>query len=245
MPNSRSVPRLYVLPPSDFCERARWGLDLAGVPYTEHPWAVGLHIPLARRIAPRTTLPILHAGNEVIQGSGRILDWVGLRDGDAAIEARLEGRIGPLVRQFLYAATLGDPKSGVRDMLMTGVSPAQKVLARIMWPALRRAMATGMKAHPRLLPTLQGELDIELNWFERQLAERASLAHWRIGRTHITAASLIAPLVCPEQVPIYRRLVLPPEIGAVLEAWKQRPSLQWVKAIYAHRHARPGAVPRP
>src|SRR3712207_676399 len=107
-------PRLIVLPPSHYCERARWGLDHMGVAYREERWAVGCHVPLAKRLAPATTLPILDTGREVIQGSGRILDWTGMPGGDAEVEDRFERGIGVLVRQYIYAATLGDADSGVR-----------------------------------------------------------------------------------------------------------------------------------
>ena len=71
-------PRLIVLPPSHYCERARWALDHAGVAYTEDRWGVGLHVPLAKRLMAGTGLPILDTGAEIIQGSDRILDWTGL-----------------------------------------------------------------------------------------------------------------------------------------------------------------------
>src|SRR5512133_2030029 len=70
--------RLYVLPPSHYCERARWALDHMGLGYTEGRWVVGVHAVRARRIAKGTTIPILLAGSDVIQGSGLILDWTGM-----------------------------------------------------------------------------------------------------------------------------------------------------------------------
>ena len=118
------MPRLYVLPPSHFCERARWGLDHMGVAYVEEPWAVGVHVLLARRLAPATTLPILDVGTEIIQGSDRILDWTGIKGGNPDLEERFESRIGVLVRQFI---TL--PRSLI-------IAPALEMLS---WPAYRLA----------------------------------------------------------------------------------------------------------
>jgi Glutathione S-transferase, N-terminal domain len=83
--------RLIVLPPSHYCERARWALDHKRVAYTEVPWAVGCHVPLAKRLAPATTLPILVTGETVIQGSDRILDWADVSGGDAQVEGRFGG----------------------------------------------------------------------------------------------------------------------------------------------------------
>src|ERR1700744_578149 len=99
--------RLYVLPPSHYCERARWALDHMGLVYTEERWAVGVHAWRARGMAKGTTLPILVAGPDVIQGSGFILNWTGMQGSAPALEQRFEERIGVLVRQFIYAGTLG------------------------------------------------------------------------------------------------------------------------------------------
>ena len=89
---------LFVLPPSHYCERARWALDCMGIDYMEQSLAVGLHIPRARRMARATTLPILTTGKDIIQGSSAILDWTGITGGDSTIESRLEEQTGVLSR---------------------------------------------------------------------------------------------------------------------------------------------------
>src|SRR3712207_4254631 len=119
-----------------------------GIAYREERWAVGCHVPLAKRLAPATTLPILDTGREVIQGSGRILDWTQMPGGDAEVEDRFERRMGALVRQYLYAAILSDSASGVLPVLLDGVSATQARLGRLMWPVTRRLMIAGMNARP-------------------------------------------------------------------------------------------------
>ena len=168
-------PRLYVLPPSHYCERARWALDHSGLTYTEERLAVGLHVPRARRMANATTLPILTIGREVIQGSGSILGWTGMLGAAPALEQRFEERVGVIVRQFIYAGTLGVVDPSVRDVLLDGVSGGQARLGRLMWPVTRRLMVTGMNARPALLPDLEQKLTEELDWFEDQLAGRRHL----------------------------------------------------------------------
>lgn len=234
MPEHR--PRLIVLPPSHYCERARWALDHVGMAYTEERWAVGVHIPLARRLAPSTALPILDTGSEVIQGSDRILDWVGLPGADPELERRFERRIAVLVRQYIYAATLSDPRSGVRALLFDGVPAWQAVLGRLAWPATRRLMVAVMKASPGLVPKLERDVDAELAWFDERLDGRRYLAGDRFGRADITAASLLAPLARPPACPLYRRIALPPNVESALAKWRARPSLRWVERTYAeHR----------
>lgn len=230
--------RLIVLPPSHFCERARWGLDFASLSYTEERWAVGLHVPLAKRIAPATTLPILVAPEQVIQGSDRILDWLGLRGGDEHIERRFE-RIGALVRQYIYAAALGDRDSRVRGALLDGVPATQARLARFLWPVTRRLMIAGMNARPAQIPELENRLGAELDWFDGVLGKRRHLVGDQLGRADITAASLLSPLARPAAGPPYRAVILPPRLEEMLERWTARPSLRWVHRMYAEHRASP------
>ena len=198
---------------------------------------MGVHVPLARRLASGTTLPILDTGTAVIQGSDRILEWTALPGGDHVLERRFEERIGPLVRRYLYTATLNDKRSNVQSELFDGVPSWQAALGRLIWPATRRAMVAGMDARAALLPALEQELTSELDWFEHVLAGRPYLDADRFGRTDITAASLLAPLARPAACPLYRRGVLPAPAEEALARWSARPSLRWVERTYAeHRH---------
>jgi len=152
-------PRLFVLPPSHYCERARWALDHVALEYQEEPLAVGLHVLRARSMAKATTLPILTSGLAIIQGSGAILDFVGMTGGAS-----------------------------------------------------------------------------ELDWFEAELAGRQYLVGERFGRADLTAASLLGPLARPRECPIYGRVRLPEYLEQSLDQWSNRPSLRWVKYMYAtHR----------
>ena len=231
-------PRLFVLPPSHYCERARWALDHMDVAYRETPWVVGLHVPLARRIAQRTTLPILAVGQEVVQGSSAILDWTRVPGGDPPLEQRFEGRIGALIRQYIYAGTLSEPRSKVRDVLLAGVPGVQALLGRLSWPVTRRLMIAGMNARPSLVPELEQELAAELDWFDREIDGRRYLVGGRFGRADITAASLLAPLARPAACPLYRQVTMPPRLEDTLERWSARPSLRWVQGIYADHRRR-------
>src|SRR5829696_8150412 len=82
-----SPPRLIVLPPSHFLRKGSLGIELNALAYSEVRWAVGCHVPLASRLAPATTLPMLVSEERVIQGSGPILDWANVPGGDAKVQA--------------------------------------------------------------------------------------------------------------------------------------------------------------
>ena len=229
-------PDLLTLPPSHFCECARWGLDHAGLPYREVPLAAGLHAMTVRSMAPLSTLPLLRTAEVVVQGSDRILDWCGLAVADRDAEERLQNRIGPLVRSFCYAATLDGPhRSDIRHVMLKGVPGWQAKVSTALWPGLRRLLVAKLQVQARRLPELTEQLDTELDWFARRLAGRETLGPGGFGRDDITAASLIAPLMQPTVVPVYHGLRYLDAAMRALERWSDGPALRWAAATYRRR----------
>lgn len=235
---SDAKPRLYVMKLSHFCERARWGLDHKRIAYDELTWAPGPHVLEARRMkANGSGVPILVAGDRVVQGSGAILSWADLREGDASIEHRFETVIGPLLRRYFYSGVLHDAGSGIREALMHDAPSVQASFARIGWPLIKRGMIKLMDIQPDLLPVLEEQINQHLDWSDTLVTDGVSLNRGKFGRTEITVASLLAPVAMPDAMPIYRTITLPPEISRAYERWNERPILQWVRhAYHQHRH---------
>jgi glutathione S-transferase len=234
------LPELVVLPPSHYCERARWALDHIGQDYRELRWAPGLHALLAKRRGwASATTPILNLHHEVIQGSDKIMDWCGVGGADAELERRFEKRIARLVRQYLYAATLSAPASSVKSMVLDGVPMWQSVVGGVMWPNVRKRMIELMNARPELVVSLEAELDAELTWFDGRVEGRRYLVGEAFGRADITAASLLSPLARPRALPIYGKIKLPPNVEAALGRWCERPGLRWVTETYERERRTP------
>lgn len=236
-------PLLLTLAPSHYCERARWALDLQAIIYDEERLAPGAHMVRIKRLgASATSLPLLvHGNGSLCQGSDRILDWVRLPGGDPEIERRLEQVTAPIIRQCLYAGLLADPQSGIRDVLLRGTSKRQATIGRLTWPLLRRIMASGMNARPRLLPDLIARVDHELDWFDQVLAERGDhLVGGEFGRADLTAASLLAPVALPQAEPVKSLsagIRWPRSLAPFLARWSDRPTLKWVRHVYEARRA--------
>ena len=51
----------------------------------------------------------------------------------------------------------------------------------------------------------------------------------------ITAASLLAPLACPAQHPVYGERAYQEGMRAALQEWEGRPGIAWVRRLYATR----------
>lgn len=229
---------LLTLPPSHYCERARWALDRQGIVYDEERLAPGAHILRTKRLgASATSLPLLLLGDgSICQGSDRILDWTGLPGGDPEIEMRLEQATAPLIRQCLYAGLLAAPRSGIRDVLLRGTSASQAAIVRLIWPLLRRTMVTGMDARPHLLPDLIAGVERELDWLDQVLAKRGNhLVGQEFGRADLTTASLLAPLALPQMEPVKSLsagIEWPSSLAPCLSSWSERPTLKWVRNVY-------------
>ena len=68
--------RLYTFTISHFAEKARWSLHYKGIHYQEKRLVPGSHVPIIKRIAPSTFVPVLQDAGRIIQGSSAIIDYV-------------------------------------------------------------------------------------------------------------------------------------------------------------------------
>src|SRR5258708_38088672 len=71
--------RLVTIPISHYCEKARWALERAGLPYREEPHGQGLHRLYARRAGGGSTVPVLATPEGAIGGSAEIIPRVDRR----------------------------------------------------------------------------------------------------------------------------------------------------------------------
>src|SRR5512138_2629911 len=67
---------LYDFKFSHYSEKARWALDFKGVPYTARHLLPGFHLRTTRKLAPRSSVPILKADDVVIQDSTEIINFL-------------------------------------------------------------------------------------------------------------------------------------------------------------------------
>ena len=247
-----SKPALYIFAISHYCEKARWALDYLGIDYELKHVAPGEHMQIAKELgAPRTSVPYLSVDGQVIQGSADIIDWADTattskdkrltpdvdRDVCLQIEKRVDKIAGVHVRRFYYSEALVEFPNTVRPMFTRDLPLPKKLRISMGWGKIRKLMIARMD-----LGTEQGQesRDItegELDWVDEQLSDgRKYLVGDELSRADIATASLLAPLALPSEHPTYNKMKLPPRMAADVSSWEQRPSLQWVRDIYAkHR----------
>lgn len=115
------LPRLVTIPISHYCEKARWGLNRAGVAYEEESHLQGFHIWYAKRAGGRFTVPVLVLPDgRVIDQSSAILQWTDTQAADEvtklypaeiaprvlAVERWLDTTLGPDGRAWMYSFML-------------------------------------------------------------------------------------------------------------------------------------------
>jgi len=238
---------LYVFAISHFCEKARWALDFYDIPYQVRYLMPGVHAATAKKMGAKTSsLPILVVDNELVQGSGDIIDWAenesslgkslapkAAEDASGQLEQRLDSGIGAHARRYYYSEALVQYPKTVLPMFSHGLSLAHKLMLRGAWNMVRQKMIERMD-----LGTAQGLaskaiVETELDWLDMTVADNKEfLLGDNFSRIDLAAASLLAPLVIPLQHPTYAKLAIPPQVSQDLIAWKNRPSFNWVRSIY-------------
>ena len=113
-------PRLITIPISHYCEKARWGLERAGIEYDEERHMQGFHPFYTRRAGGRFTTPVMVLpGGRVLRQSRHILQWTDTQLPEEhrlyppelatrvhAVERWLDTTLGPDGRAWMYSFML-------------------------------------------------------------------------------------------------------------------------------------------
>lgn len=249
---------LYTFAMSHFCEKIRWTLDLCNLPYVEVPLTPVFHLYPAWRMGGRgrTSLPILkvvarQSPTDFIQDSTRILSWLdrelgpcdliprcGLSDDVSAIEDRFD-RIGQDVSRLLYAHAF---KHGDKVLRFWGSSatPWQRQCLKASLPLVRWSFQRRLDLSRDGLRHADHRLQQALAWLEGRLSDgRMFLVGSRLTVADVSAASLLAPLACPDQHPVFSQTDFKRYMLPASATWlNDRPALRWVRRMYTeHRNA--------
>jgi glutathione S-transferase len=240
--------KLITIPFSHFCEKARWGLDRARLPYVEKGYAPVVHM-LA--VLPRgsRTAPVLVDHGRIVRGSSAILEHcdahghaaVPLYPDDLAtrreveeLVARYDIELGPATRLWLYSWALDDHEQLLR-FSSAGLSPGQRRRLRRMLPAVARTLRMALDIGPETHERSAVRADEELALASERLSDgRLYLAGERFTAADLTFAALTAPILMP---PGYgggaiTPLAEPPALAPEIERWRETPAGRHGMAIY-------------
>jgi glutathione S-transferase len=231
--------RLVTIPISHFCEKARWGLHRAGVPYVEQPHLQLVHIAAARRAGGGRSVPVFVADDgEVVADSTDILRWAErhlapdqhlypggeLGHRASALEEAFDDGLGPDSRLWIYHATL-PVVARLRPWAEVGLRGWERLVFRRAGPlvniALSRALGITDASAAAALENVERVFD---DVAARLTDGRPFLLGERFTAADLTFAALSAAMLLPGG---YGSPLPPPEAMPA-------PAAQTIRRLRAH-----------
>jgi glutathione S-transferase len=240
--SATSAPNVLItIPISHYCEKARWALDRAGIPYEERAHLQVLHRVAVRRAGGGTTAPVLVCGDRVFADSADILDEADAKapperrlfpeDPDAAAEVRslerdFDENLGPHGRRWMY-----DGMRGERDLALTygttGVPAWQRRSFPIAFPLMYRVLDRYLAITPESVARSETIVRETFDAVASRLDDgRAYLCGDQFTAADLTFAALSAAVVMPPEygVPLPQPDELPNTLAPIVRELRAHPA---------------------
>jgi glutathione S-transferase len=248
------VLRLITIPISHYCEKARWSLKRAGIPYREERHVQGIHRLAARRAGGGSTVPVLVTPDGVIGESADILAWVDRQTpperrlfppepvARAEVEklcARFDEGLGPQARRLMYVHLLQDRPLALR-FNNDGVPAWEDRAMRIGWPLIEGTVRRALDIRPGIEVDDEADVRDEFDFVAELLADgRQFLAGERFSAADLTFAALSAAVIVP---PVYGVELPQPELmraptAALVARSRAHPAGAYALSLFARRDA--------
>ena len=250
--------KLYQMKVSHFCEKIRWALDFKKLPYTPVNLLPGMHVKVIRQLtmSRATSLPVLVDGENIIQNSSDILNYleglypdrpftpIDALERASALEWEFfaDTELGPHVRRCCYHILLDHP-SLLIPMLAQDGPWYGKVLLRVIFSKLVLSMRKAMKIDQAGFESSEASIDTAVaklrSHFEGAFLTPDGDCRYIVGerfsRADLAVAALFAPLSRVEGYGIQWPSTMPEEL--LLFESKYSDLIQWVKQVYSqHRN---------
>ena len=241
--------RLITIPPSHYCEKARWALELARVPYQEEPHAPLLHRRATKKAGGGHTAPVLVTDRGVLPDSTDILEFLdsqhpgawrpypeeaGPRAEVEELEELFDTKLGPHTRRIAYFHLLQHRELFLGSVL-TGVGSGERMLFRCFRPSICWAMRRGMRINPA---SAERSLEQVRNVFATVSVRLADGRPFLVGDTFtgadLTFAALAAPVLLPRGYgsPLPTLTDIPGELLGLVEEMREAPAGAFALRLY-------------
>jgi glutathione S-transferase len=247
--------RLVTIPISHYCEKARWALERAGIPYREERHVQGVHQVAARRVGGGITVPVLVTPDGAIGDSADILAWVdertppehqlfpsepGARREVERLCRRLDEGLGPRGRRLMYIHMFAQPELALR-FNNQGVPGWEDRAIRYGWPLAKRYVSRALEIQPGIEVEDEAAVWRDLDHVTDLRADgRPYLCGEHFSAADLTFAALSAPLIVPPVygVPLPQPDVMSPAMAGLVERAREHPAGRYALTLFTeHRRA--------
>jgi len=245
-------PTLVTIPISHFCEKARWALDRAGVPYDERRHIQIIHQFAARAAGGGRTVPVLVTTDGVFSESAAIMRYADtyLPEPErlypagaapaaevASLERRFDEGLGVEGRRWLYHEVFKDTKPFVSYNLNGVPAWERRMFPVVLAPAkvyINRYLDIDDATAAHALELVDAELDAV---GELLSDGRRYLTGERFTAADLAFAALAAPLVVPAEygTPLPQPDEMTPAMAAHVLAWREHPAGRFATRLFAEQ----------
>jgi len=245
---------LVTIPISHFCEKARWALERAGLPYEEERHIQLVHQVAVKRAGGGKTAPALKTSEGTLSESADILRYADEHTpperrlypedpGERAQVEELEERFGRVLgyeaRRWLYHQVFKDARY-FAPWNLTGV-PAweRRIFPFVLAPAkviINRKFAINEESAAAAAKLVDEEFDA----VAAMLADgRRYLVGDRFTAADLAFAALAAPAICPPEygTPLPQPSDLPDDMAAAVLAWRAHPAGEFGLRLFREERA--------
>jgi len=234
--------RLVTIPISHFCEKARWALELARLPYREEAHFQGIHCFYVWRAGRGRTAPVLVTPDGPLTESSDILRWIDARSGlglyaepeAAALEAGFDAGLGPEARRWMYHRMLGQTDL-VRRYGTTGVPRGERAALPLFLPLANRVITRYLDIRDVTAAASRERVRRVSDEVGERLADgRRHLTGDAFTAADLTFAALAAAVLVPPRygVPLPQPDVLPEPFAAEVRAMRDHPAGRFALRLY-------------
>jgi glutathione S-transferase len=242
--------RLITIAFSHYCEKARWALERAGVPFDEDIHLPGFHYRAVKRAGGDKTVPVLVSDGQTVRDSTDIVAWADTHRpgslipvtaaGDALqLEDELDNHFGPATRRWAYYHLL--PNRAADPYVVKGAPKWQATAFKVTRPIVVAMLRRGLKIDDAGVARSRDKIEQTFARIDALLADgRRYLTGDRFTVADLTFAALAAPILLPPEHP---KMQLPLELFSAtarddIARWRDGPAGRFGLQLYATERAR-------
>lgn len=237
--------KLLEFPHSHYCEKARWALDYKSIGFQAVAIMPGFHVITLRKFAPDTSVPVLLNGNEVVQGSSEIINYLeqkypehSLTPTDAKerracldIENIMDKRLGENIRQILYYRLLAYPDF-IRYCFTHPLPRMKQLIFRLFYPILRHKIYTTYVISASKVEQARREFDVAMCEVEKMIGQKQYLVGEQFTRADLSVASMLSLLAMPSEHPFPWQEIPDSQARDFYDEYRDHPVTEWVAKMY-------------